>query len=87
MKQSIKWIFLLVGMLFISLTACQDEVIEETPPNEQEIIQPDSNLANAMRGASANNGRVDNLLDGSDCFTVNLPVTIEANGITLTIEA
>lgn len=86
MKHPIKFIFLLVGILFFTFTACQDEVIEETPPNQDEIIQPDSNLANLMRSTSANDGHVDNLLDGSDCFTVNLPVTIEANGITLTIE-
>ncbi len=86
MKHPIKFIFLLVGILFFTFTACQDEVIEETPPNEQEIIQSDSNLATLMRSTSANDGSVDNLLDDSDCFTVNLPVTIEANGITLTIE-
>ncbi|WP_417200054.1 hypothetical protein [Bizionia sp.] len=86
MKQPIKCIFLLVGILFFTVTACQDEVIEETPPNDQEIIQSDSNLANLMRNTSANNGSVDDILDGSDCFTVNLPVTIVANGITLTIE-
>ena len=87
MKHPIKFIFLLVGILFFTFTACQDEVIEETPPNEQEIIQSDSNLATLMRSTSANDGSVDNLLDDSDCFTVNLPVTIEANGITLTIES
>ncbi len=86
MKQPIKFFYLLIGILFFTFTACQDEVIEETAPNEQEIIQSESNLANLMRNASANDGSVDNLLDNSDCFTVNLPVTIEANGITLTIE-
>lgn len=86
MKAPIKFFYLLIGVLFFTFTSCQDEVIEETPPNEQEIIQPESNLANLMRYTSANDGSVDDLLDNSDCFTVNLPVTIVANGITLTIE-
>ncbi|MFV0572754.1 MAG: hypothetical protein ACK5M1_10040 [Xanthomarina gelatinilytica] len=86
MKAPIKFFYLLIGVLFFIFTSCQDEVIEETPPNEQEIIQPESNLANLMRYTSANEGSVDDLLDNSDCFTVNLPVTIVANGITLTIE-
>ncbi len=86
MRAPIKFFYLLIGVLFFTFTSCQDEVIEETPPNEQEIIQPESNLANLMRYTSANDGSVDDLLDNSDCFTVNLPVTIVANGITLTIE-
>lgn len=86
MRAPIKFFYLLIGVLFFTFTSCQDEVIEETPPNEQEIIQSESNLANLMRYTSANDGSVDDLLDNSDCFTVNLPVTIVANGITLTIE-
>ncbi|MFL0352090.1 LamG domain-containing protein [Xanthomarina sp. GH4-25] len=86
MKTTIKFIFLFVSIMLITFTSCQDEVIEETPPNEQEVIQPNSNLANLMRNTSANDGSVDDILDNSDCFTVNLPVTIIANGIILTIE-
>jgi len=40
-----------------------------------------------MRSTASNDGTVDNIMDDSDCFTVNLPVTIIANGITLTIES
>lgn len=86
MKTPIKFMFLFISTLLLTFTSCQDEVIEETPPNEQEIIQPDSNLANLMRSTSANDGSVDDIMDNSDCFTVNLPVTIIANGITITIE-
>lgn len=87
MKSPIKFIVLLVGLIVINLTSCQKEVVEETPPNQEETIAPNSSLAIAMRNTSANDGSVDNIMDGSDCFTVNLPVTIEANGITLTIQS
>ncbi|HAI18207.1 MAG TPA: hypothetical protein DCM10_09395, partial [Xanthomarina gelatinilytica] len=63
MRAPIKFFYLLIGVLFFTFTSCQDEVIEETPPNEQEIIQPESNLANLMRYTSANDGSVDDLLD------------------------
>ncbi|MFD2550209.1 hypothetical protein ACFSQP_00135 [Bizionia sediminis] len=86
MKKPNQLLFLLLGILFFTLTACQDEAVEVTPPNNQEIIQSDSNLASLLRNTSSNNGRVDNIMDNSDCFTVDLPVTIVANGITLTIE-
>jgi hypothetical protein len=86
MKAPIKFMFLLIGILFFTFTSCQNEVIEVTPPNQGEIMESNSTLANLMRNTSANNGSLDNLMDGSDCFMVNLPVTIVANGITITIE-
>ena len=87
MKSPIKFVVLLVGLMVINFSSCQKEVVEETPPNQEETILPNSTLANLMRNASANDGSRDNIMDGSDCFTVNLPVTIVANGITITIES
>ena len=78
---------LLIMMAFFLGLSCQEEANEETPPNEEETIAPNSALANLMRNTSANDGTTDNIMDDSDCFTVNLPVTIVANGITLTIES
>ncbi|MGY0391899.1 LamG domain-containing protein [Bizionia sp. KMM 8389] len=86
MKTPTKSIFLFIGILLFMFTACQEEVHEETQPNDTETIQPNSNLETLMRNTSANDGSVDDILDGSDCFTVNLSVTIVANGVTLTIE-
>lgn len=79
-------LLLLLMMLFVGVS-CQEEANEETPPNQEETIAPNSTLANLMRHTSSNDGTIDNIMDGSDCFSVNLPVTIVANGITLTIES
>lgn len=86
MKLPIRITILLFSVMTLFLTACQNEVIEETPQNQGEVIVPNSNLTNTMRNASANNGSVDNILDNSNCFTVNLPVTVEVNDLTITIE-
>jgi len=79
-------LLLIITIFFLGLS-CQEEANEETPPNQEETITPNSALANLMRYTSANDGSVDDIMDDSDCFTVNLPVTIIANGITLTIES
>ena len=79
-------LLLLLMMLFVGVS-CQEEANEETPPNQEEPITPNSTLATLMRNTASNDGTVDNIMDGSDCFTVNLPVTIVANGITITIES
>jgi len=86
MKLPIKLPLVLFSFMILFFTACQNEVLEETPQNQGEIITPNSNLTNMMRNTSAHNGSADNILDNSNCFAVNLPVTIVANGITLTIE-
>lgn len=71
-------------MLFSS---CQDEVIEVTEPSNDETIAPNSSLANLMRNVATNDGSRDNIIDYANCLEVVLPVTVTANGVTVTIES
>ena len=79
---------LIISFLFalFCFTSCQDEISEIENPNEQETIVPNSSLANLMSRTSANSGIADDILDGASCFSVELPVTIQLNDITITIE-
>src|SRR5690606_1522064 len=86
MKAPITFFYLLIGILFFTFASCQDDVIEETPPSVQGMIQAGSKLANLMRHSSANDGSVADLMDTSECFALDSPATIVANGVTLTIE-
>lgn len=70
----------------LCFTSCQDEITEIDNLNEEEYIVPNSTLANLMRSTSANFGAADDILDGASCFSVELPVTIELNDITIIIE-
>jgi len=83
-----KFNYLLVCLLFVFLnfTACQDEVAQVENPNEQETIVPNSALANLMSRTTANFGAVDDILDEANCFSVELPVTIEVSDVTIIIE-
>jgi hypothetical protein len=77
-------LFLLFLMLF---SACQEEVVEVTEPDNEETIAPNSNLANLMRNVASNDGSGDNIIDYANCLEVALPVTVTANGVTITIES
>ncbi len=79
-------LILLSLFALISFYSCQTEVLEETQ-NQEETINAGSAVARLMRSTAANNGTLDNIMDGTDCFSVNLPVTIIANGITITIDS
>jgi hypothetical protein len=84
MKSLLKFLTITFFALLV-FTSCQDEIIEETSFNEQELITASSPLASLMQSTSARDGRVDNILDNANCLSVNLPVTVIVNGITITI--
>ena len=87
MKKKIYCLILVSFFALFTLTSCQDDTIEVNAPNEQETLIPNSELANLMLRTSANDGSLDNLLDNANCLSINLPVTIVANGITITISS
>lgn len=84
MKTLIKFVSItFFALLFF--TSCQDEVMEETQINEQELIVANSELANLLQSTAARDGSVDNILDNANCLSINLPVTVIVNGITVII--
>ncbi|WP_452599646.1 hypothetical protein [Pontimicrobium sp. MEBiC01747] len=81
---SIVLVFLIVILLF---TSCQDEVTEITGPDQQEIIVPNSNLANLMQKTVSMDGSVDNIIDNASCLAIELPVTVSVNGVEIIIDS
>ena len=86
MKTKFNQLILLAFFALLSFTACQNEETEITGPTEQETIVPSSALAGLMSSTTANFGAYDDVLDGSSCFSVDLPVTIVVSDITIVIE-
>lgn len=69
----------------LCFTSCQTEVIQESPVNEEELITAESEMVSLMSAISARNGTSDNILDNANCLSINLPVTVIVNDITITI--
>jgi hypothetical protein len=69
----------------LCFTSCQKEVIQESPVNEEELITAESGIVSLMQATSARNGTLDNILDNANCLSINLPVTVIVNDITITI--
>jgi len=86
MRLNFKNLFVLSLFAFLTVFSCQDEVFEETQ-NQEQTLEPNSSVVNLMQATTSNDGAVDNLLDNTDCFSIELPVTIIANGITITISS
>ncbi|RMA57052.1 hypothetical protein [Ulvibacter antarcticus] len=79
----------IIILLFITLflASCQkeaSELIDETP---EETIGANSELLGKLLSASQNKGARDNIIDGSSCISVKLPVNVYANTQLLSINS
>lgn len=86
MKRKINYSLYLIFLILLTLISCQDEIIDISSSNESEVLQSNSQLVNFISNVTANDGSVDDVLDGSSCFSIQLPVTVSANNITIVIE-
>lgn len=75
-----KFYRIIVLSILVLFSSCRKEEIEfiESPP--EETLDPMSNVANLMTRTALNDGSNDNILDYANCFNVQLPVTVSANG-------
>lgn len=71
-----------VTLLAVMLLAgsCQQEADEITPLPTDQVITANSPLAAMIERISLNDGSQDNILDGSSCIALDLPVTVMVNG-------
>ncbi len=71
----------------ILFTSCQNEVSDITETNSEETFTAQTVLAQSMLRTTTHDGSFDNIIDSANCISVNLPVTVIVNGITITIES
>ncbi len=73
-------------MAALTFTSCQDE-FEEVIINEQETIAASSTTANLVKSASAKDGSMDDVVDGSSCFAIKFPYEVKVNGLEITVDS
>lgn len=72
--------FLLLLLISLIFTSCRnEEVVFEQAPAE-EILVPNSTVANLIRNTATNDGSNDNIIDNANCFNIQYPVTVIVNG-------
>ncbi len=87
MKTRLNLLYVLPFFALFMLASCQEEAVEITEPNTQETFVAESNLAALITATSTKDGSDDNIIDGANGFSVNLPVTVYANGIEITVSS
>jgi len=81
MKKSLKSILLIFLFYAFIFTSCRTEETEFIQSPEEEILAENSTVATLIQRTATNDGSHDNIIDGSNCFDVQLPVTVFVNGI------
>ena len=80
-----KFLFLPLFTLIL-FTSCQNEVTDIIETNTEETFDAQSVVASSVLRTATHDGSFDNIIDSANCISVNLPVTVIVNGITVTIE-
>ena len=75
--------FAYISLLIFALTvsSCQDEFEELPNTEDQTTITASSSTAQLIMQTSSNDGSYDNIVDGSSCFAVQFPYTVQVNGL------
>ena len=77
MKSQINTVFfLLITTVLLLLTSCREESDDNIFPSEEEALLANTELSNLILKSTTNNGATDNILDGSSCYSISLPVTV-----------
>ncbi|RSK39705.1 hypothetical protein [Mangrovimonas spongiae] len=81
-----KTYYLLFWLSFILiLTSCRKEEIEFVEAPNDDTLTPSSRVTNTMSRVAMNDGSNDNIIDNANCISIQLPVTVIVNEITVTV--
>ena len=83
-----KLTFLLLPFFaLIMFTSCQKEIVQVTNPGESQALVANSELTTLISSTSKMDGSKDNIIDKASCMSVELPITVIANGLEITIDS
>lgn len=78
---------LYVFLAILLLTSCRKETYELVEAPKEQNLEANSSIATLMQRTSMNDGSNDNILDKANCFNVQLPITVIANGQEIAIDS
>jgi len=87
MSTRIKFLSIFILFTLLILSGCQNEVVEIIDPPNDQVITPNSAVADLVQRTSLKDGSHDNIIDQASCISLVLPVTVIANGLEITIDS
>ena len=85
MRRIFRIFTLLVASSFLFLYGCQKEIDETAEAPQKEVFIQSSPVADLVQQTVLKDGSSDNIIDGSSCSSLILPVTVIVNGQEITL--
>lgn len=76
-----------IFILIILIGCLEEKYIVQTPVDQQDIVNLDLNLINAVIDVTSQDGSDDNILDNSSCLTVIYPYSVRVKGKRIDLES
>ena len=74
-----------LAMAFIA-SGCQKEIDETIEPTPQDVFSAVSNVADLIKKTALRDGSGDNIIDGTSCSSIALPITVKVNGLEIILD-
>ncbi len=75
-----------LGLMLLN-TACRSEESEFIEAPQNESLDANSRVADLLQRTAQNDGSDDNILDNASCLDIELPVTVDVNGLEITVDS
>lgn len=85
MKKSLKLLFILFSIALLTFGCRQEESVFIPGPEEEPLAN--SMVADLLERTALNDGSNDNIIDNANCLTVELPVTVNVNGLDIFVDS
>lgn len=87
MKRPQQVFIVLISCFAFLFYSCRTEETEFIEAPDEENLTANSVVANLMQRTAMNDGSKDNILDFANCFTIKLPITVNVNGVDISINS
>jgi len=87
MRRNYKIFSILIASSFLFLLGCQKEIDETIESPQEEVFTQVSPITDLVRRTTLKDGSSDNIIDGSSCSSLILPVSVIVNGQEMTINS
>jgi len=79
--------FFILSLITVVLFSCQKEIATVIQPQQDEVLTPNTTAATLIEKTVTKDGSKDNIIDHASCISIQLPVTVIANGLEITINS
>ncbi|MEN8797814.1 MAG: hypothetical protein ABF293_01115 [Flavobacteriaceae bacterium] len=87
MRKNLKLLTAMVFSLALLNTACRSEESELIEAPQNESLEANSRIADLLQRTALNDGSDDNIIDNASCLDIELPVTVNVNGLDIIVDS